>query len=494
MDILIKNVTYLSPDYTDWTDGDILIKDGRISKIGSIDAGLAGSCEIIEGKGKIAIPGFINAHAHSYTGYLKGSIDNIPLDIYMLYAIAGGSFRTPREIYISTMVEAMQMLRHGTTSVTDHFSQRPSLSAEGIDAAAQAFNDIGMRANIATMFADLSFFDTIPMLPGELPAELRGKPSGKPQSAEEYALVVEDAFKKYNEQGGNVRIILGTDGPQRCSKKLLTITRDLEEKYKMGWQTHILEAKTQAIISRQLYGKGLIEYMDEMGLINERTSLVHFVWVSDDEIDIVRKRGANVVHCPSSNLHLGSGVTPADLFLRSGINVALGSDGGNCGHTGMLERIRLTALLHKASQPDYEQWISAEDALRMNYEGGSRVMMRDTLGKISVGSDGDLILINTGNILWQPANNLTRQLVFAENGSNIDTVLVGGEKVFSEGRYTSVNETDIISEAKEIAARLKKDNAESFALVEKQLPYFRQMYMREIRKNIGFNRFIRPLE
>ena len=117
----------------------------------------------------------------------------MPLDIYMLHAIAGGSSRSAREIYVSTMVEALEMLKSGTTSVVDHFSERPSLTTEGLRSAADAFDNLGMRANIATMFADRGFLDTIPLLPGELPDEVRDRPSGRAQSPEEYIAVVEQA-------------------------------------------------------------------------------------------------------------------------------------------------------------------------------------------------------------------------------------------------------------------------------------------------------------
>lgn len=496
MTTLIKNATYLAGDYSGWREGDILICEGKIAALGTMEAGRLSDCEVIDARSKLVIPGLINAHAHSYTGYLKGTIDNVPLDIYMLYAIAGGSFRSPREIYVSTMVEALQMMKTGTTAVLDHFSQRPVQAMEGLDAAAQAFTDAGMRANIATMFADLSFFDTVPMQPGELPAELApgaGKPAS--QTPEDYIAVTEAAFRKYNTADSLIRVTLGTDGPQRCSRRLLELTRDLEEKTHMGWHTHVLEAKTQAIVSHSLYGMGLIEYMDRIGMINERTSLVHYIWVSEKERQIVRERGATVVHCPSSALHLGSGIAPVDKMLEEGMHVALGTDGGNCGNLSMFERIRLAAMLHDVGQPDYEKWISAQQALRLDYEGGARAMMlQDRIGRIKPGMEADLAVIDINNILWQPVGNPTRQLVYGESGSNVETLFVSGRKVIDHGKSTLVNEEEIIAEAREIAARLKKDGAGAMQMVEKQVPYFRQMYMREIRRDIGMNRFARPLD
>lgn len=488
MSILLKNALYLKPDCRTWAEDDIYIEGAHIKAIGSAAAEYTPD-ETIDCAGKAVIPGLINSHAHSYTGYLKGTIDNVPLDIYMLYAIAGGSFRSEREIYVCSLVEGLQMLKRGTTSVIDHFSQRPSISLSGLDADADAFKKLGMRARIATMFADKGFFDTLPLKDGELPRELLPKGGGKPQSVDEYIAEVEKAYLKYSGDEF-IDIILGTDGPQRCSDELLLKHAELERKYKMGWETHILEAKTQAIVSRSFYGKGLIEHMDELGVLNERTALVHHVWVSDAELECVKRADATVVHCPSSNLHLGSGVAPVDLYKKRGIDVALGSDGGNCGSLSMFDQIKLTALLHDVSHADYEQWFSASDALEMDYRGGAKLFGRN-IGRIETGACADIAIIDIDNILWQPVNDMTRQLVYYENGSNVDTVIVGGRKVLENGRSLFVNEGELIAEAKELCEKLRKDCAGAMALVEKQIPYMRGMYMREIRRDIGFNRFIR---
>lgn len=488
MSILLKNALYLKPDCRTWTTDNIFLDEGRIKAIGA-DCSNYTADETINCTGKAIIPGLINAHAHSYTGYLKGTIDNVPLDIYMLYAIAGGSFRNEREIYICSLVEALQMLKRGTTSVIDHFSQRPSISLMGLDADAAAFKKLGLRTRIATMFADKGFFDTLPLEPGELPGNLLPKSNGKAMSIDEYLTEVEKAYLKYRDDA-LVDIILGTDGPQRCSDELLLKHAELENKYKMGWETHILEAKTQAIVSNRFYRKGLIEHMDELGVLNERTALVHHVWVSDAELDCVKRANATVVHCPSSNLHLGSGIAPVDLYKKRGIDVALGSDGGNCGNLSMFDQIKLTALLHNVSNVDYEEWFSASDALMMDYRGGAKLFGKK-IGCIELGACADICIIDTDNILWQPVNDMTRQLVYYENGANVDTVIVNGCKVLENGKSLFVDEAELICEANELCAKLRRDCADAMKLVEKQIPYMRRMYLREMQRNIGFTRFAR---
>lgn len=477
MKTLFKNANILTKNY-DFIKGHMLIEDGIIKEIG--DVLLEQQVDkVIDVTDKVIMPGLINAHAHSYTGLLKGSVNNVPLDIYMLNAIAGGSFRTPEEIYVSTMIDILQMLKSGTTSVIDHFSERPRVTIEGMNAVIRAFVDSGMRATIAPMYADKSYFETVPMEKDEFPQELIAKSNDKPQTPEEYIEVCQEAISKYHNYKDRIRITIGTDGPQRCSKKLLKLTADIENKYKVGWHSHILEAKTQAVMGYKLHGKGLVEELDELGLINERTGLVHFVWGSEIEAKIVLDRGANLIHCPSSNLFLGSGIPDISRYLKEGMNIAIGSDGGNCGNLNMFEKIRLASLIHRINDTDYDNWITAKKALKIALEGGSRAMLlEDKIGSLEEGKSADFLILNTNNTIWEPINDLLRQLVYYENGSSIESVYIQGQEVVYKGKSTLIDEDDIIHSARVAAERIKRDNKKAFELVKKQEPYFREMYFR----------------
>ena len=487
MNKFITNATYLSKDYT-WEKGNILIRDGKIA---SLNAEISNEFEVIDAQGQIIIPGLINAHSHSYTSYLKGTIDNVPLDIYMLHAFAGNTVRNPREIYVSTQLEGLQLLKFGVTSTFDHFMMRPKPTLEGMSAAADAYNDCGIKANIAPQYSDLPFTDTVPFEENELPPEFHSLPSS--MSHDEYFSLMSSVIKKHNGKG-KINFVVGVDGPQRCSHELMQMTADFVKEHDCGWHTHVLETKTQAIASYNRYGKGLIEYIDDLGLLNPKTSFVHYIWVTDIEKELVRKNQVNIVHCPSSSLHLGSGVAPVDQLVKDGNKVAIGTDGGNSGNLNMLEKIRLTADLHNLAQPDYDNWLSAKQSLQMCYENGSRVMMRKDIGIIDVGYAADLVFIDTNNILWQPVRNIMTQLVYMETGQNIVRVMVDGETVIKDGKSVWVDEQSLINEAMIISDKLSASTKEAFARLELQHPYFRNMYLREIKKDIGMNRFIRPVE
>lgn len=484
---LITNATYLAKDYT-WQTGNILIEEGKIA---NLSCDLVSVDEIIDAKGQIVIPGLINAHSHSYTSFLKGTIDNVPLDIYMLHAFAGNTVRNPREIYVSTQLEGLQLLKFGVTSTFDHFLMKPKATLEGMESAASAYLDCGIKANIAPQYSDLPFTDTIPFEKDELPKEFHSLPSS--MSHEEYFELMKKAMDKYNGKS-NVNFVVGVDGPQRCSDELMVKTAEFIKEHDCGWHTHILETKTQAIASYNRYGKGLIEYIDDLGLLNKKTSFVHYIWVTDVEKELVRKNQVNIVHCPSSSLHLGSGVAPVDQLVKDGNKVAIGTDGGNSGNLNLLEKIRLTADLHNLAQPDYDLWLSAKQSLQMCYDNGAQVMLRDNIGKIEVGFAADLVFIDTMNILWQPIRNLMTQLVYMETGQNIVRVMVDGETVVKDGKSLLIDESALIQEAMEISEKLSATTKDEFVRLEQQHPYFRKMYLREIKKDIGMNRFIRPVE
>lgn len=483
----IRNATYLDKDY-EWAQSNINIENGKIVGFSKDESP---ADKVIDAKNQIIIPGLINAHSHSYTSYLKGTIDNVPLDIYMLHAFAGNTIRSPREIYVSTILEGLQLLKFGVTSTSDHFMMRPVSTLEGLDAAVEAYTDCGIKANIAPQYSDLAFTDTIPFEKDELPEKFHSLPSS--MTHEEYFELIKTAMDKYNDKG-LVNFVVGVDGPQRCSHELMVKTAQFIKENDCGWHTHILETKTQAIASYNRYGKGLIEYIADLDMLNEKTTFVHYIWVTDIEKELVRKNKVNIVHCPSSSLHLGSGIAPVDQLIKDGNYVAIGTDGGNSGNLNLLEKIRLTAGLHNLGQPEYYDWISAQKALEMTYENGARVMMRKDIGVIDVGYAADLVFIDVNNVLWQPINNLTTQLVYMETGQNIVRVMINGETVVENGKSLLVDEDALIKEAIAINEKLKATTKDAFIRLEQQHPYFRNMYLRETKRDIGMNRLTRPIE
>ena len=481
-------------------DGDRVIEDGelwisgpRILSVGPRGAFVPppGPVEHVDLPGRMILPGLINAHSHSYAALLKGSVEKEPLDIYMLSVIAAGAAMTPREIYVSAQLDALAMLHTGVTSAIDHYSERPALSAEGLAAVQSAFRDIGMRATVATMFADLPYIDTVPVDRDALPPEILAAAAAQtPPDAAAYFAIMEDAVAA-EQPDARVRTILGVDGPQRCSDRLMEMTGDFQRRHRCGLHTHMLETKTQAAM-KPATGPGFVRRMAELGILDERSSLVHFVWTDDDDIAAARETGITVVHSPASNIMLGAGVAPVMRLRAAGIPVAYGTDGTNCGPPALLETMRLGCYLMRLTEPDFERWPDARTVLGEAYEAGARAVGRPgEIGVLRKGARADIAVLDPVGHWHRPMGDPYRHLLYYENGGSVEDVWVDGVRVVEAGRVTTVDEDALIAEAEEIAARRRAAlPASARASVEAQYPAFRRMILDNFAADLGIERRI----
>jgi len=488
MNILIKNGELLIDDNFKMNKPKhIIIEGDRINKITETLPFEAKFDQIIDAKDCMIIPGLINSHNHSYANLLKGTTENIPLEIWMMYAIAGGANRTPREIYICTLLGAIQMLKTGTTTVLDQLS----LDEAGLRAVLQAYEDIGMRAAVAPMIANKRYYDTIPMGADIYPEELKQEMDANPlPSIHELISTCENLIHDFQGRGGRLNIIIGPSAPQRCSIKLLEEAIALAETKNVPLHTHLLESKAQAVIAYEKYGKSMTEFLDEVGFLQPRTSLAHSVWLTDGEIELVAQRGASVVHNPVSNLMLGSGVAPVLKYLDAGINVALGTDGANCGGSqNLFEAMSFAGTLHKIKDFDYTKWITAEDVYKMATSSGAKVFLQeDEIGSLKEGYKADLVILNKNTVSLSPMTSPKDLLVYSENGSSVRDVIISGQVIVERGSLKLIKEEDVIVEARELAEKIKAKTKDVFAFFKKQEPFVNHIYREAVKKDLGINR------
>ncbi len=441
--------------------------------------------------GRMILPGFINAHTHSYSALLKGSVESEPLDIYMLAVIAAGAAMTPREIYVSAQLDALAMLHTGVTSAIDHYSERPALSADGLDAVCTAFEDIGMRATVATMFADKPYIDTVPVDRSKLPPEIIAAAASQPiPDTAAYFDIMEQAVAGADPEA-RVRAILGVDGPQRCSDLLLEMTGDFQQRHHCGLHTHMLETKTQAAM-RPEGGPGFVRRMADLGILDENSSLVHFIWSSEEDIAAAAETGLTVVHSPVSNAMLGAGLAPILRLRKAGIPVAYGTDGSNCGPPGLLESMRMGCYMMRLTDPEFEEWPDARTILSEGYSAGARAVGRaGKIGILQAGAHADIAVLKPVDHWHRPMGNPYRHLLYYENGNSTEHVWVDGRQVVESGRVTTIDEKALVAEAEEIAARRRGSlSAEALNAVAAQYPAFRRMILDNFAEDIGMERRI----
>ncbi|NOU67704.1 amidohydrolase family protein [Paenibacillus sp. LMG 31461] len=434
---IIYNATLLLEDaYGEWEfqTGGIRIHQGKIVQLGR-GVELSGCGEVPEertwdAKGAYLTPAFTNAHAHSYTGLLKRTVDRRTLDLYMLEVIALGTDRSLDLIYDATLLHASELISWGYARTVDHFSQRPFPTREGMEAAIQAYRDIGMKAVIAPMFSDIPYLETLPnqMQMSSVRATASARPADEIRNYER--LLRESSVRLQGSR--DIQVALGVDGPQRCTKDTLAMTASLMRELDIGWQTHLLESHTQ-----WSYGKerdiSLPTMLDGYGLLGPKTSLVHAIWLADEECERIARNGSHIVHCPTSNMHLGSGISPLQTYRRNGVQVFLGSDGDNCGTSSPYELMRTAARLSRLDGDNASDWWGAQDA----YESQISVstLFPEVLGKgrLSVGEPADWIAYRPESFRVTTPEELFKELVYYETGRSVEAVMIDGNWKIKDG-------------------------------------------------------------
>jgi 5-methylthioadenosine/S-adenosylhomocysteine deaminase len=392
MSILIKDATIIAMEARRGAEpfrGDILIEGDHIKNIG-IDLIDPPGTTIINARDLLVTPGLVNAHIHSWEGLLKGKYDNMPLELWMLYAypILGCTPLEARLIYLRTMLVGMESLKNGVTCVVDDVIELPGQSMEALSATFEAYGDLGIRANVSGHIINKRFTDTIPYANELLPDELLRRVNGiSPISTSDYLAFTKDALSRFQDTHGRLRYVIAPSGPQRCTDDLLAAAHQLAVKYGTPYHIHILETKTQAVTGREFYGKTLIQHMNDLGALSERTTVAHSIWVTEDDIALMGAARCSVAHNPISNQKLGAGIAPFRKLLDAGVNVALGTDGTSSNDSArMLDVMHVAAILHRVASPAYSKWPTAGEILRAATIGGARsAMIHDQTGSIEIG-------------------------------------------------------------------------------------------------------------
>lgn len=443
---------------------DVLVRDGVIAHVGALSAAQLAECEeVIDASGKLVVPGFVNAHLHSPASLSAGTVDAVSHPVFMWLNQADTANRTPREIYVSAMVACTQMLLSGTTSVIDHFPEQ-NFTAEDVAAVVQAYEDSGMRAVVALRIWDGEYDDIFPdpaSISPEALAELRAVSPLNPRPLDDTIALVRDCIARFNGRAGRVSVCPAPSNPSRCSDAFLAACQAVAEEFDVGIHLHLLETKRQSDLAHARYGRSMVAQLDELGLLTERLSCAHCIWMDEDGLRRMARSGAVAVHNPESNLKFGSGLAPLRDMKRLGVAVALGTDGISQNDNLILhDAMHLAAILHRSGDKDRTHWIDAADALRMATLGGARAMrLRGRIGSIEVGMRADLVLYGQRAPWWRPMNDPVQQMVHGENGSSVELVMVGGRVLVRDGRVTAYDADAIAAETDGMLDRIRARNA-----------------------------------
>lgn len=451
---------------------DIVIDGDTIADLvpsGSADSAAA---ERVSAADRLVIPGLVNGHNHAQTNLAKGLFDRSTLELYLVHVPWATGRRTLEDKYLSALIGAAEQVRKGCTAAFDMFAEFPLPTPEGAGAVAQAYRDVGMRASIAMMAADRSFYEAIPGLLDFLPPQLREIALHVKHAPHE---VIVEACRAvlagWPFDRSQVQPALGPTIPHHCSDAFLAGCRDLAAEFGTVMQMHVGESKPQAVVAQRLYGKSLVAHLDDVGMLGPHFCVAHGVWLDDDDRARLADRGASISHNPGSNMKLGSGVADMRAMLSAKVNVAVGTDGAACSdNLNVFEAMRMASYLSRVQGRGVEHWVSAREAFHAATEGGAKALGFDRIGRIEKGYKADLVLIDLAALHYVPLNDVLQQLVFAEDGTGVDSVMVGGKLVLDRGRLVSIDAANLRLQAEQAVERLMAANAETRALCERLAP------------------------
>jgi len=446
---------------------DILVEDDSIREIGPPGLPAPAAARTIDARDRLLIPGLVNAHTHSHGALARGLVpDAIPLEILLGYAGAVNGHRTLEDKYLSAQLSAIELLRKGCTACYDMFTEFPAPTTDGVHAVARAYRDVGVRAVVAPMMADLTLWQALPGLLASLPDDARRRVEGlRAAPAATSAATCRDILKAWPMDRGDVAPGLGPTIPLHCSDEFLTACRDLAREFDVGIQMHLAESRGQAVLGVEKYGTSLTAHLDALGVVGPRFSGAHAVWLDDDDVRRLSAAGASIAHNPMSNLRLGSGIARVRAMRQAGVRIGLGTDSASSSDTqNMFEAMRLCAYLSRVQTFDYREWITAEEAFRLATEGSADVLGMARIGRLAPGFKADVVFLDLSRTGWVPLNDALLQLVNGESGAAVDSVMVGGRLVLEHGRLLTVDEAKVRAEAERTAERLRTVNAESYAL------------------------------
>jgi 5-methylthioadenosine/S-adenosylhomocysteine deaminase len=498
MRVLIRRANVLTGDdaHPVRANVDLLIEHGRIADLADHRLAAAAGDRVIDGADRLVMPGLVNAHVHSHNNYFRGAFENLPLDLCVLQVWGIGApvevrRLTPRQVYARALLGCAEMLRTGTTGVVDDVNLGPDLTEEHIAAVVQAYEDAGLRAVVAPHLFDVPYHRSVPFVEDALPSALRDAlDAAACMDVSAVAALMRVCAKRWGDRSRRVRVGIAPSGPQRCSDQLLGAMAEVAESHDLPLYIHLLETRTQAAMGAVVFGKTLVERLRDLGVLSPRLSLGHAVWVTPTDIEILARAGVTVCHLPVSNLRIGSGVAPVPRMLQAGLAVALGTDGviGNDG-MNMFEAMKFAALLHKVRDPEPERWLGAREALRMAAAGSSRSAQLDRNGTVAVGEPADLVLLDLRRASFAPRNNLLLQVVYAENGSSVDLVMVDGRIVVEGGRVLTLDESAIADEVTRDAAAFHARQPAPTAAAAELERHFRRMYRQCWQTEVGIDAF-----
>jgi 5-methylthioadenosine/S-adenosylhomocysteine deaminase len=411
----------------------IAIAEGRITKISS-DSNLFVSerfDKVMDGKNKLVLPGFVNAHTHLPMVLLRGYADDQNLQRWLAEEIWPAEKKlTEEDVYWASLVGIAEMLRSGTTTFSDMYFF--------MDAVAQAVKESGMRALLS--------YGIIAPQPGA--------------KADQELKITEDFLKRWHGQAnGRIRVAAAPHAPYTCCDEVWRRAKSLAIQYNTLIHTHLQETRTEVDSSLKAFGRTPTERLEALGVFEAPTLAAHGVHLRDSDLEILKRQDVRLAHCPTSNLKLGSGIASVSKWRQAQLKVGIGTDGAASNNNlDMLEETRLAALLAKTNDPTA---LPASEALEMATLGGARALDFNDVGLLEEGRRADIALFDMQGVHWVPGFNPVSDLVYAAASADVETVIVNGQILMERREIKSFDEEKAKARVHQLRAKYQKENSKN---------------------------------
>ncbi len=432
MGIVLKNILALLPDGDRDVirETDIYIEGSRIASIGKKPEGFSED-KVIDGKDRLAIPGLVNCHTHSYMSFMRNVADDLSFMDWLFGSIDPIEQQmTDEDTYWGACLAIIEMMKSGTTCFND--------MQMNIHQTTRAVKESGMRAVISRGLVG----------------------SGNDEAGQ---MRLKQAYEERDAAADCDRLtfMLGPHAPYTCDDGFMRIVSGEAKKNNMRIHVHLSESESEIEQIREKYHCTPIEMAEKNGLFDVPAVAAHCVQITEGDMDILKRRNVSVVTNPASNMKLGNGFAPVPEMLEKGINVCIGTDGAASNNSlNLFHEMSLLALIHKGVKRT-PQCISAGETIRIATINGAKALgLENEIGSLEKGKKADIAILNLNTASLTPRNNLIAGLSYSANGSEVETVIIDGKLTMEDRKILTMDEELVYKKINEIIVRMGLDKKE----------------------------------
>jgi 5-methylthioadenosine/S-adenosylhomocysteine deaminase len=474
-------------------NGAVIVEGREITAVGSF-ADLADRGPFDETVGSLdhfVMPGFINCHYHSELAAGPGLFEFIfeRANVMLVHPMGGAA---EEDVHTIVLWGLAQAIKGGQTGAIDFFYGRPGMRHFSAPAALQAYRDAGFRTAFGLVSRDENIYaheandDFLARLPPELAAEVAASTMGYAWPVDEIMASFRGLAETWHERDDLIHLAVAPDWTPACSDDLYRRCGELANEYDTVLTTHALETRAEMVYNLKRYGMSALERLDRLGVLNDRTSLAHFVWVTDDDVVRFADSGAVASNNPGSNLRLSTGICRTRDLLDAGGRVGFGTDGISFSdRDDFFQELRLASYLQRTPAKFEVGRMNSEQLFTSAAQSGAQAMgWHGRLGALAAGQLADLLVVRKDRMFFPPGRfdhtPFLDVVIDRAESSDIDTVMINGRLVMKDRRLTFVDEGSLRDRVVDATSRLYPLGAstQTTGLSARVDPYIVEFYQR----------------